>query len=310
VIIARGAAVAACAIIAAGQAPDSVTLYVAVEQADGTFVANLTPADFRVIVDDRPVEVSQVVQEDGDVSLVVLVDLTYSALWPGRTSRGNVERELVRGVIEPLAGVGRLAVGSFGRGLHLPVGLSADPGTQRDGLRRALDRPARDRTGPSPIWDVLNEAMTVLESEAGRRAIVLISDGQSTGNTVGLATVGDRAIGLGIGITVVSTAMPMQIGQTPGTAALIRPDRPLRGLASATGGAFVERPPLSKGPKSPRDPLDVAAVSQRHAYRLTIPAPAVARPFHRVVVTTTDETRVVRARAGFRGTPGITGAQR
>jgi len=56
----------------------------------------------------------------------------------------------------------------------------------------------------SPIWDALDAAAALLRPEGGRRGIVLVTDGRSTGNRLGFADVLARLRRDGIAVFVVS----------------------------------------------------------------------------------------------------------
>lgn len=60
-------------------------------------------------------------------------------------------------------------------------------------IRSLLQVADVDRLGPSPLWDAIDAAITLTRDPAGRPAIVLFSDGKSTGNTRSLDDVIERA---------------------------------------------------------------------------------------------------------------------
>jgi hypothetical protein len=122
-------------------------------------------------------------------------------------------------------------------------------------MRRLLQVSDADRLGPSPLWDALDEAITLSADPSGRPAIVLFSDGKSSGNVHGLDEVIERARRLHVSVSVVV--------EGAGTFFLARTVSPLdpadllERLTQATGGLkLLDRP---------TDP------------RLRNPAPLVAR---------------------------------
>jgi len=46
-----------------------------------------------------------------------------------------------------------------------------------------------ERIGPTPIWDVASSAVDVVSREAGRRAIVMVPDGEATGARLAVSDV-------------------------------------------------------------------------------------------------------------------------
>jgi hypothetical protein len=92
--------------------------------------------------------------------------------------------------------------------------------------------------GPSPVWDAVDSAVIALESEAGRRAIILLTDGRSTGNTRSLDQAILHANAAGVAVFVVSEAVDeilLQGASTP--TAQVRPTASLQFMADSTGGA-------------------------------------------------------------------------
>jgi Mg-chelatase subunit ChlD len=91
------------------------------------------------------------------------------------------------------------------------------------------------------VWDALDAAATTLEHDAGRRAIIVITDGRSTGNRLGFGEVSARLEQAGIPIVVV--ALDLQRSPQPD------PYARLRRLADNTGGAciLVKRDDLESG---------------------------------------------------------------
>ncbi|MPZ20401.1 MAG: hypothetical protein GEV06_21170 [Luteitalea sp.] len=160
---------------AAGAPQRSVTVAVAVEHQDGRPVEGLTAADFSVSVDGHPIDLSKATYEAGAMSLVVLVDVTTSTFWPGDTSARSVADTIRNQVLTTLQDDAAVMVGSFGRSLRTDEGFSTDRTAQRRALMSVLNVPGEERTGPSPIWDVVHQ-LTDIEQIADH--IVIIRRGQ------------------------------------------------------------------------------------------------------------------------------------
>jgi hypothetical protein len=97
---------------------------------------------------------------------------------------------------------------------------------------------AADRYGPSPLWDALDAAVGKLEGQAGRRAVIVWTDGRASGNQVGLREVVARAQRAGVAISVACVPTDEFIPQTPTTAVRVRPSLYLEWMAATTGGVF------------------------------------------------------------------------
>jgi hypothetical protein len=146
------------------------------------------------------------------------------------------------------------------------------------------------------MWDALDSAITALEPEAGRRAVVLMTDGKSTGNHKSLGEVADRAIHLNIPVSTVAVGLGMfHLRQAEDRLARIQPTLALENLSAATGGLAVELPQ----PK-PGSPLTRVALALRRAYRLSVETGLNDGRFHRVAIRTRDASHQVRTRAGFK----------
>ena len=85
----------------------------------------------------------------------------------------------------------------------------------------------------SRIWDAVDLGVSALESEAGRRAIVLLTDGEASGNRLGVADVIRHARASNVAVSVIGSGgwvLSMDLptrGPTPRSA--------LEALTSETG---------------------------------------------------------------------------
>jgi len=107
---------------------------------------------------------------------------------------------------------------------------------------RDLKKTISRRAGPSPIWDVVNTAITSLEKEPGRPAIILLSDGRVTGNLTRFDFVLQHALASGVTFHGIIEGMPAFTGFYPRSPSLPEPWRNPRRLAQATGGQLLHEP--------------------------------------------------------------------
>jgi hypothetical protein len=107
----------------------------------------------------------------------------------------------------------------------------------------------------TPLWDAIDEGVTVLASEPGRRAIILVTDGMATGNTHGLDEVIQRAVATKVSVSVVCETWLSScrsnrpsfhmMDRTGATWTLMHstfgkpPEANLQKLTAATGGVFT-----------------------------------------------------------------------
>jgi hypothetical protein len=206
----------------------------ATRDADVAPVTTMTPAALDVFVDGAPARVDALVLDRDPLSLVLLVDATktmsevmVSFVWdPSFTWNGQRDvaspnppgsrapdspRALfldpIRlGLLRRLRAGDRVSIATISKARDPGSPFTSDRRAILRDLGRALAVPSRDRHGPSPIWDATDAAVARLESEPGRRVVVLISDGLSTGNRLGLDAVIDRAARSGVAVFVVAEA--------------------------------------------------------------------------------------------------------
>ena len=101
--------------------------------------------------------------------------------------------------------------------------------------------PPVDWLGPSPIWDQLFDLIGVVASEPGRRSIVLVTDGQATGNIHTAAEVAALAREHAVRIAVIGEPQVLEIypPKTLLQATGRDPHEALKHVAEASGGTFV-----------------------------------------------------------------------
>ena len=175
---------------------------------------------------------SRAAQAKAPLDVVVMVDVSHSVTF-GLVKR---DRTLLHDAGIALAGAiqsGDAArIGTFGDTIVLDRGRLRDAAA----IRSAADGLGERIGGASPIWDALVTAASALADGSGRRGIVLVTDGRSTGNRIGFAEALDRLQRARIPVFVVSLDKSDRPLPDPG-ARLVK-------LAQATGGdcLFVDRP--------------------------------------------------------------------
>jgi hypothetical protein len=146
-----------------------------------------------------------------------------------------------------LAGVGVIA-----RGFELSA-VTADRRELSSAARTLLRVNDVERLGPSPIWDALDGAVAALAAASGRRAILLFSDGKSSGNVRGLQEVISHARESDVSISAV-----VEGESSPGgTPAGLDPADLIATIVKATGGRIA----LDR-PANPRDRNPVPMIAQ------------------------------------------------
>ncbi len=235
-------------------------------------VTRLSRDDFDVSIDGQPCAVTSFSSADTSVAVVVLLDVSASTeMYPDR-----LLQPLQKFLLRALKPADAVAFGRFGgtalrvddrvtdvpqeierRARDLMTGRQremkdAAAGRAEVPVSEATARIVLDRStlvvgmngayglGASPAWDAVDEAVSVLEKHSSRRAIILVTDGRSTGNVHSLDEAIDRAIGAHVAVSVVGEARADVIRLPGGTETRVQPEIFLRRLAETTGGAYAD----------------------------------------------------------------------
>lgn len=272
------AALAAIPALAAGQFTSGVNLvevYAAVVDQEGQPVTGLTQADFTVLEDGRPQTVSAFAEGDFPLSIALAIDRSFSmsgerlrvALSAARTFLGELRPE-DRALI--------LAVGSE---IETVSPLSND----REAQYAALS--ALQPWGTTGLYDAIVEAIERIQPAHGRRALVLLSDGNERYSHATAADALARARQSDVMI------YPIAIGES-------RPPV-FAELATLTGGRSFH----SREPRALQNTLREIAQELRHQYLLGYsPSKPIAggqQEWRAITVRVARPNVTVRARDGY-----------
>ncbi len=296
--VAVGAAVRATT----AQARETIAVHVTVEAPNGVPLEGLTRDDFDIVSDDVSQPFALAATGPLPIDTLLLADLTTSVTgrlrgvwatpWPEAFSLAadrlitdvrTEDRARVMGMIGP-------------RFVASPV-WSGDRATLQRALRvfAIPDGPVE----PSPLWDAVDEALTLFPPEARRRAIVVVTDGRASGNRAPLADVTERAMLAGIAVSIVELNPPTRsLGvphseRSPGPAAL------LERLTAASGGVHRLVIPDARGNHNTRTAVGQILDLMRTSYLLTFVPPAAGPAVRRVEIRAKRPGVTVRARQGY-----------
>jgi len=149
----------------------TVPVYATVLDGQGRLVPGLTRRDFTVLDNGAAVDITTFSNDIMPVSLVLLLDM--SASMAGEHAR--VQQAALR-FVDALLPEDRVRVGTFGDEIAMSPLLTSD----KDLLRRVL----REEVWPgggTPLWSAMRAAMRSLDGVAGRRVLLILSDGIDTG---------------------------------------------------------------------------------------------------------------------------------
>jgi VWFA-related protein len=286
------AAIAAMPPAAARQSSNVSRVEVAVAGADGAPAPGLTREDFRVSIDGAPATLASFAGPEEPLTIVLLFDVTSSL-----TNYGSIGGEIERSFVKALTPKDRVRIGGIGNRLRLSPRFTSDVREiVRDG-RAAIRFPRRERSGPSPIWDAMAEAIRILAPESGRRVIILVSDARASGNSIGAQEVVERAVAAGIVVSGLSDSRTLTISQSGNSIARVDAGLMMRELARLSGGLCLPENPPEYGELPPPGPLLTQLVQDaRGMYTLGVSIGPGVKPLRRLEVLVGREGLTVRAR--------------
>jgi Ca-activated chloride channel family protein len=210
-----------------------VQVSVLVRDEKGAFVRGLEAKDFRLEEDGVPQRLTHVANEDTPLEVVMALDISASmagAIGDVRTS--------ARSFIGALRERDALTILGFNDNIF----TVARRETKAEARLKALDRLAP--WGATSLYDVISRGVTLLRQQAGRKGLVIFSDGEDESSRLTFDAVEKElqasdavmyAVGLGRGARMADlTRQLSRLADASGGRAVIAPD------ASALSGAFAD----------------------------------------------------------------------
>lgn len=231
----------------------TVAVYVTVSDEAGQLVPDLTREDFEVYDNGRRQTVTLFESGVQRITIVLMLDRSGSMISHFRLVRSAAEQ-----FVAQLLPGDKARIGSFANRIQL------DPreftGSQRDLieiLRTELQEP-----GPTPLWNAVNVGITALQHQAGRRVILMFTDGVDrpmNSRSLSLNEVMRNAEEHDVMVFAIGLARRSYVasqgrrgGRGPGVGGMgssgglgqppefEKPDAGLPRIASATGGGYFE----------------------------------------------------------------------
>lgn len=203
-----------------------VPVYTTVVDRSGRLVPDLTEADFTVLDDGKPVELTTFSNAPQPFTAVVMLDTSASMTNNLELLNRAAEQFLIR-----MLPTDRAQVGAFNDKIQLSGEFSND----RDRLIKALDE--LQFGNPTRLNDALEASLDVLKGVEGRRVVLLFSDGEDTASRVGFRTVLERARDEEVMVYAIGLESEYFNGVRMQRS---RPSRDLRRVADETGGGYFE----------------------------------------------------------------------
>jgi Ca-activated chloride channel homolog len=201
---------------------NTVATYVTVVRKDGKPNEALTAADFELLDDGQPRKIS--VFQAGSLPITVVVLLDESPSMRGAKARTE---SAAAAFVKRLVPQDRATVGKFSRTIRLESRLTNDANELLDRVKES-DPPMAG----TALWDALNAGLAALEDEAGRRVMLVLSDGDDNSSETSPSTMISGAIREGVMVYAIGIR---------GAERRLSPM--LRDLARDSGGSYFELKP-------------------------------------------------------------------
>jgi VWFA-related protein len=253
-----------------------VPIYATVRGAAGRFLVDLQQDDFEVLDNGKPQVLTAFSNQPEPIVAVAMWDVSTSLTRYSDWSRGTA-----RAFVRALWPGDRLRFGSFGEEIAFSPHLTGDKRT----LERVIDEELWFGGG-TRLWAALDRALGLLMPEAGRRAVVTLTDGNSSADTRSRDDV----------LMTVHRADTMVYALGLEGAGL---SGALRSVADESGGGYA----VIKANQDLDRQLEAVMVELHHQYLLGFVTDAADRRIHTLTVRTRITGATVRARRGYVADP-------
>ncbi|MCC7367126.1 MAG: VWA domain-containing protein [Chloroflexi bacterium] len=256
-----------------------VAVYFTFTDAAGLPITDVSKDRVQVVHNGKPIpELTLQLAEADQDGLAVVVAIDTSGSMQGQPL--DDARAAVRQFLEKMGPRDRGAIVTFGQTASVVQGLTGD----REALSRALD--GLQAKGDTTLYDGVFEAVSLVAKEPlGRRAVVVISDGEDTHSTLKLDDVIARARETSTPVSAIA------IGQFQ--------IEPLRRLTLTTGGTLGEAPSAERLAERTAQMADLL----RKQYVLRYRAPDTRPPENEVEIAVSQNGQQARASHRFAAPP-------
>lgn len=159
-----------------------IVLWASVSDKEDQLVTDLTRDDFRVLEQGKEQQVLEFISEDRPITLAVLLDTSGSM----REQMKEVH-EAANGFVDTLRAQDQALVATFDDKVFLIQDLTSD----KRALKEAIT--STESIGATAVYDALHAAYRKLHGIQGRKAIVILTDGDDTASQLGFDRVLEEA---------------------------------------------------------------------------------------------------------------------
>jgi Ca-activated chloride channel family protein len=269
-----------------------VSVYTTVQDQASRLVPDLKQDDFVVTDNGKEQPIVFFSNEVTPFSAVVMLDRSGSMF-----DHEFVIRDAAMAFVVRLLPEDQARIGSFGDAPANAVLLSPPAFTSsKDALVAALQVP-EGRGGNSPVWISINQSITALTFQTGRRVIVIFTDGHDTAMPTPVqVTVKDLIERVRVADVMVYALAFTDVQRRTGRSPLVTPPDPdLRRLADDSGGGYFEVTDADRlGPLFTR-----VAEELHHQYSLGFAPPLRDGKVHRIDVKVKRPGMIARGRQTY-----------
>lgn len=270
----------------------TVPIYATVLDARGRLVPDLNRADFAVIDNGKPAELTVFSREPQPFTAVVMLDTSASMTTHLEMLNRAAEQFLIR-----LLPHDRAQVGAFNDKIQLSGVFTND----RDALIAALDD--LQFGNPTRLHDAMSQSLDALRGIAGRRVVLVFTDGDDTASRVSFKTVLERARDEEVMVYAIGLTSEYFDGQR---LVKTRPSRDLRKIAEETGGGYFELVRTA----ALGETFSRVAQELRSQYLLGFAPSTLDGKLHKLDVRVSLPGMTVRARKAYLASPDTTSTDR
>ena len=222
----------------------AMEVIVSAADASGHTIPGLTKDAFLVVEDGNPVDISSVQEMTRGVPLYIALAIDTSGSMKGEPLEAT--RQAVETLVGQLTPQDRISLITFGTDVETAVPLTVSHRSVVTALQNIR------LTKYTRLYDGAYQAVRLLQNvPPGRRAVVLMTDGQDTKSTLTLEDVVQDAQKLAVPIYIIGYGKRIEANV-------------LQRIAQRTGGAFLQAPSTDEIPKAFSQVFDIL----RRAYKI------------------------------------------
>jgi Ca-activated chloride channel family protein len=272
-------------------ATEVVSVYTTVQDQATRLVPDLEQSDFIITDNGKEQPITVFSNEITPFSAVVMLDRSGSMI-----DHQNVIRDAAMAFVVRLLADDQARIGSFGDAPGNAIALNPPAFTSsKDELVSVLQAPILDG-GNSPVWMSINQAVTALSFQTGRRVVVIFTDGHDAPAPAPIVVkIQELVERVRLANVMVYALAFTDVKRRTGGVQITPPDPDLRRLADDSGGGYFEVTDAER-----LGPLFTRVAEELHRqYWLGFAPPVRDGKVHQIVVKVKRPGMTARARQSY-----------